>query len=118
MKFKSKQKQKEIVYTSENPNVEQDCFDELKEVSKLSIARKEESQLFKDNTDANYFTCLIFNNKAQLDEFIQKVGIHPEDKQYINGLELAEKLGINIETKSRTAPKSFKISSKLVDLSM
>ena len=118
MKFKVKTKQKEIIYTSEVPNIEQDCIDELKEVSKLSESRKAESQLFKDNTDANYFSCIIFNTKAQRDEFIEKVGLTPEDPQYINGLELAQKVGINIEAKSRIAPKSFKISSKLVDLSM
>lgn len=118
MKFKPKKPIKEIIYTSGVPNVEKDALDELKEVSKLSIDRKNESKTFNNNVNANYFTCLIFNTQEQLDEFIQKVGIICEDRQYINGLELAQKLGINIESPSRMAPKKFKISSKLVDLSM
>jgi len=115
MIFKVKKQPKEINYKSEVPNVEQDSIDEISEITKK---RRHETQVFENNTNANFFSCLIFNTQEQRDEFIKKVGIEVEDGQYINGLELAEKIGITIESKSRPAPKEFKVSSKLVDLCM
>lgn len=116
MKFKVKQKPKEVVYTSPEPEVQQDCLDEVNAISETNKARKAESQLFKDNTDANYFTVVTFNNRAQLDEFLLRAGIKTEDRQYINGLDLAKSMGIEIETPSRPAPGNFKVSSKLLEL--
>lgn len=116
MKFKVKPQKKEVAYTSPQENIQQDCIDEVNAISETNTARKAESQLFKDNTDANYFTVVTFNNRAQLDEFILKAGIKTEDRQYINGLDLAKSMGIEIETPSRPEPKSFKVSKKLLDL--
>ncbi len=116
MKFKVKQKPKEIAYTSHVPEVQQDCIDEIKAISETNEKRKHESQLFKDNTDANYFTVVTFNNRAQLDEFLLKANIKTEDRQYISGLDLAKAMGIEIETPSRTAPGNFKVSAKLLEL--
>jgi hypothetical protein len=116
MKFKVKPQPKEIIYTSPEPDVQQDCYDEIKAISETNEKRKHESQLFKDNTDANYFTVVTFNNRAQLDEFLLKAGIQTEDRQYINGLDLAKAIGIEIESPSRPAPGNFKVSSKLLEL--
>lgn len=112
----TKPKPKKIHYTSPKPEVEQDSLDEVKAVSEFSRSRSAESDLFKANTDANYFTVITFNNSDQLDEFILKLGIKVEDKQYINGNALAKKLGIEITTPNRKAPGNFKISKKLIDL--
>lgn len=110
-------KAKAIKYSSATPNVQQDSKDELLAVtdSKISLARKAESKLADDNTDANYFTVVTFNNSAQLNEFYQKLGLKLSDPQYIDGLALAKKLGIEITTPSRPVPGAFKINKRFKD---
>jgi hypothetical protein len=112
----TKPKAKKIQYTSVKPDVQQDSLEEIEAISAFSKSRSSEKDLFKANTDANYFTVITFNNSDQLDEFIQKLGIKVEDKQYINGNALAKKLGIEITTPNRKAPGNFKISKKLLEL--
>ena len=114
MKIKVK-KQKDILYTSEKPNVETDFIDEI---SHVSSKRKAESQLMKNNTDANYFTCIYFNNTNQLEEFLSKIGYSPKDKQYINGIDFATHLGLEIDTPSMPAPGGFRVNISLEKLIM
>ena len=97
-------------------NIEQECKEELQEVSEFSKKAKAEQDRFKQNVDANYFTVLTFNNSDQLDEFLNKLGLTPSDKQYISGKALAKKLGIEITTPDRQAPGTFKVNKGLVDL--
>ena len=99
-------------------DIEQECLEEIKEVQEYAAKARAGRDRFKENTDANYFTVITFNNSKQLDEFFNKLGITPSDKQYINGKALAKKLGIEIETPDKIAPGSFRISSKLTDLTM
>ncbi|MBK7097785.1 MAG: hypothetical protein IPH58_04860 [Sphingobacteriales bacterium] len=96
-------------------NIESEC---LEEVNELSEKLRAEQSTFKDNVDANYFTVVTFNNSKQLDEFLNKLGINPSDKQYIDGKQLAKKLGIEITTPDKKAPGAFKVNSKLVDMVM
>jgi len=99
-------------------DIETEALKEVSEVSDFSKKLKAENDLFKDNTDANYFTVVTFNNSKQLDEFISKIGLTPSDKQYIDGVALAKKLGIEIETPNKPAPCSFKVNKGLLDLVM
>ncbi|WP_018629206.1 hypothetical protein [Niabella aurantiaca] len=99
-----------------NPgNIEQDS---LEEVMEYSAKAKAERDKFKDNVDANYFTVVTFNNSKQLTEFFNKLGINPSDKQYIDGKALAKKLGIEITTPDKNPPGSFKVNSKLKDMTL
>jgi hypothetical protein len=99
-------------------DIEKEALEEISEVSAFSKKAKAENDLFKNNTDANYFTVVTFNNSAQLDEFLNKIGLTPSDKQYIDGLALAKKLGIEITTPSRQAPGSFRVNQELIELIM
>lgn len=112
----NKPKTKKVQYSSPKPEIESDCIDEINAISSYSKKRSNEKDLFKENTDANYFTVITFNNSAQLDEFIEKLGIKVDDKQYISGNLLAKKLGIEIVTPSRKSPGNFKISKNLLEL--
>lgn len=114
MKFKIKPTPKEIIYTSPEPNVQQDAKDELNTV--MNDKRKAESKMMQDNTDANYFTVVTFNNRSQLEEFLQKAGIETKDNQYIDGIALAKAMGIEIETPSKPAPGIFRVNAKLLEL--
>ena len=99
-------------------DIEKESLEEVNEVSEFSKKAKAESDLFKANTDANYFTVVTFNNSGQLDEFLNKIGLTPSDKQYIDGIALAKKLGIEITTPNRQAPGSFRVNKGLTDLIM
>lgn len=99
-------------------DIEQDALEEVDEISAFSKKAKAESEMFKGNTDANYFSVITFNNSDQLDEFLNKVGLTPSDKQYIDGVALAKKLGIEITTPNRPAPGSFRLNKGLSDLVM
>lgn len=88
----------------------------MEEVSEFSKKAKAEKDMFKANTDANYFTVVTFNNSDQLTEFLNKIGISQSDNQYIDGAVLAKKLGIEITTPNRKAPGAFKVNHGLTDL--
>lgn len=105
-----------ISYTSKNLDIEQDAKDELSSI--MNSKRKAEQKKAEQNTNANFFTVISFNNEAQLDEFIKKTGLKIEDKQYINGLSLCKKLGIEIKTESNPAPGKFKVNKKLTGLTI
>lgn len=55
----------------------------------------------EDADDAEYFTVLVFQTKAQRDEFVAAVGEDGPDHQYLDGLRVAEKLGITITPADR-----------------
>lgn len=106
-----------IQYSSKGPNIEKDSREELDAVTKAySDKAKAEKDRFKENTDANYFTVVTFNNSDQLKEFLNAIGLTPDDNQFIDGLALSKKLGIEIKTASRPAPGAFKSSKALKDL--
>ena len=108
-----------IQYSSETPDVEKDSIEELNEATRaFSDQAKAEQAKFKDNVDANYFTVITFNNSAQLQEFLQKVGLNPADPQYIDGKALAKKLGIEINSPDKIAPGSFRVNKQLKDLTL
>lgn len=99
--------------------VENESMAEMSEVlQKFSEKGKEEQKKKEENTDCNYFTVVSFNNKEQLQQFFNKVGLMPSDPQYIDGLSLCRKLGINISAPSRPAPVDFKINKRLKDMVM
>lgn len=104
--------------TVKGGDIEAEALEEVEEVINFSKKAKAENDLFKNNTDANYFTVVTFNNSDQLNEFLNKAGLTPSDKQYIDGLALARKLGIEITTPSKQAPGSFKVNKGLSDLVM
>jgi hypothetical protein len=104
---------KKPVEMPEKQNLEDECVEELNE---LSQKLKAESNMKKDNIDANYFGVLVFNNASQYDEFLNKLGVRLADKQYIDGKAFAKKIGITIETPDKPAPKKFNSGSRFAEL--
>lgn len=55
----------------------------------------------RDYIDASNYVVLYFQNKEQIEKFLTGIGLNLEksliDGQFLNGLDLAEKLGIDIE---------------------
>jgi hypothetical protein len=65
-----------------------------------------EAARFNDATDTGFYTCLVFENRAQVDAFVTALGLNGSGDMYLDGREVAAKIGINIETADRIAPKS------------
>ena len=77
--------------------------DALAELSALETAfkgrRKREDDRFRDATDSEYWVAVCFKTRAHKEAFLAGLpGISPIDgDKYVNGHELAHRLGINIE---------------------
>lgn len=114
-----KKQAKKITYTSKKRNVESDAMDEVNTViNEFSRKAKAEVDLFKENVDANYFTVILFNNHSQLEEFFQKIGLKPKDRQFVYGKDLCRKLNITLDTPDRKTPGNFKINKSILDLTL
>lgn len=58
----------------------------------------QEAQRFEDATDTGYYSCLVFENRAQLDAFLEGIGMQGESDLYLDGREVARKMKIDIPT--------------------
>lgn len=99
------------------PNVEQEIVKELDEITKAFQAKKKnERDSYLQNTDTGYWTVLVFQTREQKDEFLSGVGVPLDDgDKYVDGLKVAKKLGIKIESPTPPMPK-FKISPRWAKL--
>ncbi len=63
-----------------------------------------EAARFNDATDTGYYTCLVFENRAQLDAFLKALDLDSKGELYLDGREVAARMGITIEPADRIAP--------------
>jgi hypothetical protein len=97
-------------------NVEIDAREELTDIQKqFKEAAKNERQIFIDNTDSEYFVCLGFQNREQKEEFLKTSGLIKIGDKYLNGIEAAEILGIQLQSRVYKDPK-FNINKKWQNL--
>lgn len=78
---------------------------------------QQEAQRFEDATDTGYYTCVVFENRAQLDAFLTGIGMLNQGDLYLDGREMAAKLGIAIPAADRRGGSAAKIDPKLAALS-
>lgn len=76
----------------------------------------QEAARFEDATDTGYYSCLVFENRAQLDAFLAGIGMLNKGDLYIDGREVAAKMGIVLPVAERRAGSQPKIDSKLASL--
>ena len=77
--------------------------------SALQTSVQKEQQIKKDNTDTRFWFAVYFQDADQKNEFLKKVGAqHITAGQYIDGLELAKVLGIDLPKKEKRIPGKFK----------
>lgn len=81
---------------SEGKDLEADSFEELDAI-KAGFRRrmKQEGDRFRRATDLRFWTAVCFESTEQRNAFLDAVGF-PDDGQYIDGVQLAEKLGIDL----------------------
>jgi hypothetical protein len=65
---------------------------------KLKAAAKAERDRFVEITDSEYWVALCFQTREQKEEFLQKLGLLELGDKYLDGLEVAKKLKVKIES--------------------
>lgn len=58
--------------------------------------RAERKEIYRNLIDVNYYFCVCFQNEAQKLEFMQAAGWRDMGEFYIDGLELARRVGVEI----------------------
>jgi hypothetical protein len=78
--------------------IEENVENELSEALRLILEEKRQLRdMYRVQNDANYYAVLVFQSEGQKGRFLALTGWgHPDDK-FINGLQVAEKIGVDIE---------------------
>lgn len=105
------EKEETFINYKDQPNIINDTNAEVKALidyfNPSNDVDKEKANRMKDNSSRFWFA-VYFQDDEQKNEFLQKSGA---DKltagQYINGLELAKLMGIDIQRKESKPPKKF-----------
>lgn len=102
------------------PNAEKESKEEMSEVLLAFKERaKREQQRYWDAVDSEYYTVLCFQTRAQRDEFLEKAGLlnlGDRGERYLDGLKVAEILGIPIDSPTPTMPKLRKCPKDMAKL--
>ena len=78
-------------------DVEVDSKAEMSAVLAGFVARhKAEAARREKATDSEYWFCVCFQSRSQVEEFLQKSGWAPATEKYLDGQKLARKLGVDI----------------------
>lgn len=89
------------------------------EVSEVLRRFKEDAvnakRIFTENTDSEFWICLGFQNRAQKEEFLRLTGSIELGDKYLDGVAVADILGIELTVEVPKVPK-FKIDRKLLKL--
>lgn len=62
-------------------------------------------QRFLDNTDSEYWVAIGFQNRAMKEEFLRKLKLIEIGDKYLDGMEVAKVLGIQLETPIPAMPR-------------
>lgn len=78
-------------------DLERDSENELNEVLEgfKSRARAEDDR-FRLATDSEYWTCICFQSRSQVEAFIQALGIGNGTEKYLDGVRVARKLSVEL----------------------
>lgn len=68
--------------------------------SDMQLRAEKEDQRFIDATDSEYWVCVCFTNRAQVQEFLRKLGPQFDpDYKYLDGREVMKAVGMKLEAK-------------------
>ncbi len=99
--------------------IEESVNGEVNEILSAFKQRAErEDDRFTDATDSEYWVSIVFQNRAQKEEFLRKIGIdlvHDGDK-YLNGMKVAEVLGVQLETPVPPLPRNRRMDREFQDM--
>lgn len=81
--------------------------------AEIEANRAASAERFRIGTDEGYYLVMCFQTTEQKEQFLERAGWQNMGDKYINGLEVAQKLGVNIDVipieprKLRQNPKKF-----------
>lgn len=82
-------------------NVELDSKADLDEVQASFRKRiKMENSRFQNTTDSEYWFAVCFQTRAQKEAFLKAMGLFLMGDKYLDGIEVAKKLGIDIPSEN------------------
>ncbi len=85
--------------TIEITDAEQIALDEVNEVLAGFRSRaRNENVRFEQATDSEYWVALCFQTRQQKEEFLTKLGLLELGDKYLDGMAVADKLGITLES--------------------
>lgn len=95
-----------VTYTG---NYEADTAAEIAQIKKdfsaLDLERKKASQTIEASRDTDYVIQVVFLDHKQRDAFLSQTGWDKHGKRYVNGLELARQLGVELPESNYKPPK-------------
>ena len=78
-------------------DLERDSENEVGEVLEGFKARaRAEDDRFRLATDSEYWTCICFQDRSQVEAFVRALGLGRGDEKYLDGLQVARKLGVEL----------------------
>lgn len=87
-------------------DIEQEAANEINEVLTAFKNRAErEDQRFVDATDSEYWVAICFQTRDQKEEFLQKLGLLEMGDKYLDGMRVAHKLGVKLESRVPPLPQ-------------
>lgn len=105
----------EIEYSGD---LEQDCAVEVSALKAGFIARAKSERLRKEKaTDSEYWVCLCFQSRDQVEEFLRKTKWGRSSDKYLDGQKVAKKIGVELSPE-QSGFGSVRIDSKLASLAM
>ncbi len=97
-------------------DIEQVALDEANEVlAGFKERASRETQRYEDATDSEFWIALCFQTRAQKEEFLEKLGLLELGDKYLDGMAVAEVLGVKLESPIPPMPQ-IRIDQKLVQL--
>lgn len=86
--------------------IQENVDQEMSAILKAIIERKRaQAERFRITDDPEYFLCLCFQSRDQKNEFIMASGWGDLGEKYINGLEVARRLGVSVNVIQLEPPK-------------
>ena len=76
---------------------------------------RREAERFRNETDTEYWCAFYFHTRAQKEEFLRKLGLLDLGDKYLDGLDVAERLGVEIQEPSPPIPGT-RIEKSWIDL--
>lgn len=102
----------------QSASLESDVEEEVSETLKqFRESVQKENALRDDNIDPNFYSVIVFNNSRQRQAFFRALKVKCTDRtnlKFINGVKLAEVLGIALPESSSNEAGKFKVNRELL----
>jgi len=80
-------------------------------------AREEEQRLL-DAVDSEYWVAVCFQTRAQKEEFLRKLGLLELGDKYLDGMEVAGVLGVELDARVPEMPRHRRFGQEFTDMAM